>query len=637
MKRTVFIFSLLFLYLSGAQAEERPNILWLTSEDNSTRWIGCYGNTNATTPNIDRLAREGFQYMQAYANGPACAVSRATWITGMFAVSTGALHMRSAYAIPHDTIRYYPDFLRETGYFAANGPKCDYNIGGRSAFDCWDRKTSSETDVDWKQLKEKQPFFQVINFGKSHESQVKSHLDRLRHDPATVNLRAYHPDLPVIRKNYARYLDCMENADSGIGVALKGLKDAGLADNTIVVYCSDHGGVMPRSKRFLFEEALHSPLVVYIPERFKGLWPAPKTGTKIDRLVSFVDMPKTFLSITGSEVPNYMQGHIFLGSETEPEQKYHYSFRGRIGEVILNARALCDKQFLYIRNYQPFTPWMQKDHYMWEIPATKAWDDYVKTGKATEVQAGYFKASGQPEELYDMRKDPDSVNNLIENPEYSEVTQRLRRALYEQQVQSVDAALLPECEMIRLAVENKCTVFEVARNPAIYDTATVLDSADLALKRDPANGAQLIKMLDSPNLGVRYWGITGCLLLEIKGVSEKCLNDESLVIRALAAWLSVKTGEKERGYQVLKDLINTPSYASLFILNMVDWMDSDAKPLLTTLEDISHEPFNKYYGSWFAKGRVDEEIRVQNAILTQYGHKAPPLPPYGKWKTTKKK
>jgi len=637
MKRPVFIFQLLFASLLGVQAAERPNILWLTSEDNSTRWVGCYGNPRASTPNIDRLAKEGFQYMHAYANGPACAISRATWITGMFAVSTGALHMRSNYNIPHDKIRYYPDFLRDAGYFTANGPKTDYNIGGRSKFDCWDRRTYSEKDVDWKQLKEKQPFFQVVNFGQSHESQAKIHLDELRHDPSAVKLRAYHPDLPVICKNYARYLDCVENMDRTIGDVLKGLRDAGLADNTIVVYCSDHGGVMPRSKRFLFEEALHSPLIVYIPKQFKALWPAQTPGSKIDRMVSFVDMPKTFLSITGSKVPNYMQGHVFLGPQTEPEQKYNYAFRGRVGEVILNARALCDKEFLYIRNYQPFTPWMQKDNYMWGIPATKAWDDYVKSGKATEVEARYFKPSGQPEELYDMRKDPDSVNNLIENPEYSEVAQRLRRALREQQIQAVDTALLPECEMIRMAVEHQSTIFEVARDPALYDTATLLNAADLALAENPANAVQLTKMLDSSNLGLRYWGITGCLLLEVKGVAQKCLNDESQVIRALAAWLSVKTGETDRGYEVLKDLINTPSYASLFVLNVLDWMKDDVKPLLTTLEEMPHKPFPQYYGSWFAKGRVDEEIRMQHTILTGYGHKAPPLPSYGKWRKNKKK
>jgi hypothetical protein len=207
---------------------------------------------------------------------------------------------------------------------------------------------------------------------------------------------------------------------------------------------------------------------------------------------------------------------------------------------------------------------MQKDNYMWEIPATKAWDDYVKAGKATEVQSRYFKPSNQSEELYDMRKDPDSVNNLIENPEYSEVAQRLRGALHEQQVQSVDAALLPECEMIRLAVKHKSTIFEVARNPDLYDTAMLLNAADLALEKDTANIAQLVKMLDSSNLGLRYWGITGCLLLEVKGVAQKCLNDESQVIRALAAWLSVKTGEKDQGYDVLKDLIPRPMPVCLY-------------------------------------------------------------------------
>ena len=156
---------LFLIMVFGAYSADKPNILWLTCEDNNVNWIGCYGNPHADTPNIDKLASEGFQYMHAYANAPVCAPSRSTWITGIHAISMGTHSMRSRYDIPHDLIKYYPDLLKENGYYVSNDGKTDYNIGGRDDKAPWD-----SMKIDWKKLKSKQPFFQVLNSTKSHES-----------------------------------------------------------------------------------------------------------------------------------------------------------------------------------------------------------------------------------------------------------------------------------------------------------------------------------------------------------------------------------------------------------------------------------------------------------------------------------
>ena len=137
------------LLCADTSSLERPNILWLTSEDNSIDWVGCYGNSNAKTPNIDQLAADGFQYMHAYASAPVCAPSRSTWITGINAISMGTHPMRSRYNIPHDLIAYYPDLLRANGYTVGNDKKTDYNIGGRPDADCWDNPKK----VNWATLK----------------------------------------------------------------------------------------------------------------------------------------------------------------------------------------------------------------------------------------------------------------------------------------------------------------------------------------------------------------------------------------------------------------------------------------------------------------------------------------------------
>lgn len=204
------LFATLAAHASASEAaNERPNILWLTCEDSNVNWIGCYGSPEANTPNIDQLARDGFRYSHAYANAPVCAPSRSTWITGIHAISTGTHPMRSRYDIPHDQIRYYPDYLREAGYYVGNYNKTDYNIGGRPDQACWD----SSEKVDWDALKQKQPFFQVINSGQSHESRAQGSVENTKHDPVNTRLRAYHPDLPAIRKNYMPYVPWMQRLD----------------------------------------------------------------------------------------------------------------------------------------------------------------------------------------------------------------------------------------------------------------------------------------------------------------------------------------------------------------------------------------------------------------------------------------
>jgi len=594
----------------GTMAAERPNVLWLVSEDNSASWIGCYGNEISKTPNIDRLAARGFQYMNAFASAPVCAPSRSTWITGINALSMGTQHMRSGRTIP-ENILYYPDSLREAGYFTANFAKKDYNISGKRGFSCW----NEDKVLDWKTLKGNQPFFQVINTAKSHESQVKHHLDDLRQDPAEVALFAYHPDLPMIRKNYARYYDCIENMDTFMGEKLQELEDAGLAEDTIVIYSSDHGGVLPRGKRFLFENGLRSPLVIYIPEKFKSLWPTETPGTQIDRLVSFLDMPKTWISMLGGEPPETMQGHIFLGSNSEPEQEYHFAFRGRMDERIDNQRAICDKKFLYVRNYMPYVPWGQKLEYMWEIPMAQAWDDYNKAGKTTAVTGRFFTPKNS-DELYHMEKDPDSVNNLIDNPEYRQIVKKMRQQLNGWQEQIYDAGMLPEVEMIKRADENNMTIYEMVRNSKLYNLKAYLDLSDLALEKNPENLPTFGKALKSDDCGIRYWGIVGCFLVSDslltfhKNAVSKLLSDPSHEVRGMVAWTLLKIGyQKQVALKSLKKMLESDSYALLSILNILDWTGDDAQSLMPSVATIVSKDKNVQ--------------KMQRTLLEKFGQEIP--------------
>jgi arylsulfatase A-like enzyme len=332
--------------VAAAVAEDRPNVLWLTSEDNGISWVSCYGGTNCKTPAIDQLAAEGFRYTHCFDNAAVCAPTRSTWITGMYAISNGTQPMRSRNEIPHETIPYYPDLLREAGYHTSNSLKTDYNIGGRPDNDCWD-VMDRRVPYSWRERRPGQPFFAVVNTTSSHESRAHGDAKNTRNNPAKMQLASYHPDLPAIRRSYAKYADAVENMDHDIHMTLEALKADGLYDDTIIIYNSDHGGVMPRSKRFLYSSGVHCPLIIRIPEKYKHLWPAEQPGTTVDRLVSFVDMPKTWLSLAGARIPDTLQGTIFLGKGIEPEPKYHLSFRERADDRCDSVRMIRDNRYAY--------------------------------------------------------------------------------------------------------------------------------------------------------------------------------------------------------------------------------------------------------------------------------------------------
>ena len=355
----------------------RPNILWLTSEDNGISWVSCYGGQNCKTPAIDKLAEEGFRYTHCFDNAAVCAPTRSTWITGMYAISNGTQPMRSRNNIPHNIIAYYPDLLREAGYYCSNGGKTDYNIGGRPDQACWD-----SISTNWKDRKPGQPFFAIANYNSSHESRSHGSVENTRNDPAKMKLASYHPDLPDIRKTYAKYADAIERMDSEVKMTLDALKKSGLYEDTIIIYSSDHGGVMPRSKRFLYSSGTHCPLIIRIPEKWKHLWPAEKPGMTVDRIVSFVDMPKTWLSLAGvKNIPDTFQGTVFLGEDVEPEPEYHLGFRERADECLDNVRMIRDGRYAYYKNYMPYAPAGQHLTYLWKAAATPAWESTIRREK----------------------------------------------------------------------------------------------------------------------------------------------------------------------------------------------------------------------------------------------------------------
>lgn len=618
------ILALALLLLPGiSRAADRPNILWLVCEDSSVNWFHCYGNPEAKTPNIDALAKQGFRYLNVFSCAPVCATQRSSWITGINSISMGTHPMRSRYAIPHDQIKYYPDYLRKAGYYTANHTKTDYNIGGRADTDCWD---SNVADA-WNKRKPGQPFFQVINFNESHESKAQGDVTNTRHSPGEVTLTKYHPDEMPIRMNYAKYYDAVENMDTEVGKALQALEKAGLADDTIVIFNSDHGGVLPRSKRFLFDSGTHTPLIVRIPEKYKSLWPASKPGSTVDRLVSFIDFPKTWLSLTQSEIPAVMQGRIFMGPKVEPEPEFVFSFRERMDERFDNQRSVRNKRFVYIKNYMPYVPWGQHLDYLWKMVATQTWEDAYKNHRTDAVTGRFFELK-PVEELYDMQADPDNVVNLADRPEHRQTLDKLRAQLRQWQLDVHDSGLLPEAERDRRSTENHLTIYEMVRDPKLFNLPAYLDAADLALAKNPANVPALLKLLASKDSGLRYWGTVGLYVLgkpdaSVQKALESVLADPCGEVRAMAAWTLLQSGNPGKGQTVLAEMLKTHNRASLLALNVIDWAREDIKPYVNAMDSLQGDK------------PTDYEERMLSYLRESHGMK--PVEPADKGAKNKKK
>ena len=311
--------------LAASGSRDRPNILWLVSEDNAP-WIGAYGDRMARTPHLDALARKGIVYENAFSTAPVCAPSRFAILTGVHAQSNApAQHMRARAAFPA-ALSTYPDLLRRAGYHCTNNAKPDYNCDVDPAA-IW---VESSDRAHWRSRPAGAPFVTVFNTMTTHERFLFKPVPGAA-SPAEVRVPRYLPDTPAIRQDFASYHNLIERMDGEIGARLAELEADGLADDTIVFYYSDHGGILPRTKHYAYNEGFRAPLIVYLPPKWAHLAPAP-AGSRIKAPVSFVDLAPTLLSLAGVAKPATMQGRAFLGRPAVACNRIVFGARDRMDE-----------------------------------------------------------------------------------------------------------------------------------------------------------------------------------------------------------------------------------------------------------------------------------------------------------------
>jgi arylsulfatase A-like enzyme len=429
MKNPFVILIAIFCWISAplaTNAKDRPNIVWIFAEDTSP-WMGCYGyEANRTaTPNIDSIAAAGVQFNRAYVPAPVCSACRSAMMGGRNQIRFGAHEHRSSRApdaqiyLP-EGMKLLPQIMMQNGYTTYNHGKTDYNF-------VWDEKaTYSKLEMkgkadSWDVMEQHQPFFLQIQTKGGKNNTSKFPEDR-KTDPASVTVPADYPQNQLYREVVAEHCDSIRTDDDLIGEILAGLKDSSLAENTIIVYFSDHGANhLVRHKQMPTEGGLHVPFVVMGPESW-----VPKQGQRND-LVDMLDLSATTLAWAGIEIPDWYEGQDLFADDFEP-RKWVASAKDRLDHTIDRVRTIRTDQFRYTRNYKLDRVLLQPQ-YRDSQEYLKNLKELYASGELSEDLTRIYFGERPEEEFYDVVNDPAQVQNLINDPKYQKEVQLHRHLL----------------------------------------------------------------------------------------------------------------------------------------------------------------------------------------------------------------
>ncbi|MBC2653584.1 sulfatase family protein [Novosphingobium aerophilum] len=564
---------------------DRPNILWIVSEDNNP-FIGAYGDRQARTPNIDALAKRGVLYRNVYSPAPVCAPTRFAILTGAYAETCSpAQHMRANAHLPAE-LRTYPEHLHNAGYYCTNNPKTDYNCDVVPAR-IWDE---SSPTAHWRNRPNGKPFLSVFNLMTTHESSL-FRLAEGRERFRDVRIPAYLPPTAAIREDYASYYALMSAMDAQVGARLKELEDDGLAQDTIVFYYSDNGGVLPRSKRYCYDEGLRVAMVVYVPPKWRHLCPVPM-GSEVTAPVNLVDLAPTLLSLADIPTPKTMQGRAFLGRHAAAPATYSFGMRNRMDERYDMVRTVTDGRYRYIRNYMPHRIWGMRGDFEWNLKSYQSWETEHLAGRLNPDQSRFF--GPKPfEELYDLASDPDQLHNLVAAPAQRQRVAILRQALDRHMLAIVDNGFIPE--------GSPAEGYAASRDKSVYPLKAVMALAQAAARGDPRKLGLMTAALSHPNGVMRYWAATGLLTLKDRAhpaaaqLAKLAAGDPWASVRVVAAEALCHVGRAGHGVAVLATLSNAPGDIPprLMALNALDSLGDMARPAMPALATAAGDP-NEY-------------------------------------------
>jgi arylsulfatase A-like enzyme len=600
MKLYFFFTTALFLWSTYVFSQSKPNILWVTIEDTSPQFIGCYGNKNASTPVIDKLAEEGVRFTNAFSTGTVCSPSRTAIITGVKTYKTGTGNHRSKYPIP-EFIKGFTFYLQQLGYYTTNNVKTDYNVAGEKEFiqEAWNE---SSAKAGWWNRNPGQPFFAVFNYNESHQSRTMTEtynwylenvFRQLKPDEqigdSDFEMPPVFRDTAELRKQFARVFNSINLTDNKIGELLARLEKDNLKDSTIIFFYADHGEGMPRGKTNGINFGYRVPFVIWFPEMYKHLSPWGTAGMVTDELIDFTDLAPTLISLAGGEIPKHLEGRPYLGNKRKKLVDHLFLSSDRSDNGIDMVRTVTDGKYVYSRNFLPFINEARYIRYM-EIGNIKQQmrKDWAEN-KLNPLQSSLFEP--RPAEfLFDIENDLWETKNLATLLEYLPVLEKMRNLLKQEILQSRDVMFLPEYEFNQLSASE--TAYEFRLDKTKYPLEEIYEAASLAGFRGKATTKKQVELLGSPNNVVRYWAMLGLRSQnpeDVKPFSETILQsmeDEyppgAVTASAVAyEWFGSRAAEEKlKMFCVHKNL-----QVSLMAINYLLYIEN-REPFVETIREV---------------------------------------------------
>ena len=573
--------TLFFSILLAQPLQAKPvNIVWIVIEDASPH-IGCYGETAIKTPNMDQMAKKGIRCRHAFVTSPVCSPSRSAMVSGMYPMTLGAHNHRSqttggkgkggpayhkSYRVP---VKLIPELFRDAGYFVTNKEKTDYNfVAPGGLYD----------GSEWKKANVDQPIFAQFQLsgGKNRRAPARS-------DSAGVQLPPYYPDHPVIRQDWAKYLDSWVQTDKEVGKILAELDVAGRLDSTAVFLWTDHGVSHLRGKQFLYEEGVRIPLIVHLPR-------GQQAREVRDDIIEHIDIAATSLALAGIEIPDYVQGHDFLAVDHVPRD-HLFMGRDRCDETVDIIRGIRDERYKYIRNFMSHVPHAQPSQYKDGKNIVQTIRELHAQGELNELQSRPFASRRPPEELYDLDRDPHETMNLATGPDHRERLVAMRELTYGRMLKERDMGLVPEPILEDLGREAGTKYDAFLKTDRSEQTKRLID----VITAGEANDAKsLLEFAESEDASARYWAAVWLGVNKTKNAKaalKKLAADETPAVRVAAAQAMVKLGDGEQIKRLIHH-IDDPNYlVGMYALRAIEELGDAGKRYKSEISATQNSPY----------------------------------------------
>lgn len=584
-----------FFAIQESAAANRPNIVWILGEDASPH-LGCYGEKSIKTPHLDQLAAEGIRFENAFVTCPVCSPSRSAMVTGMYQTTLGVHNHRSqnrsgkggGYPMYFDSydlpVKSIPQLFREAGYHVTNGSGAASRKNGKTDYN-FVTQAPMYDGGDWRvALKRGKPFFAQIQL-KGGKNRNKRQSDV---DPAKIQLPPYYPDHPALRQDWAEYLKSWIDQDRQVGEIMESLKEAGVADNTVVFFLTDHGVSHARGKQFLYEEGIRVPLIVRFP---KGR----DAGKVRDDLALHIDLAASSLALAGIEIPKHAQGVDLFAKDYVSRQQI-FAGRDRCDETVEFMRCVRTKRYKYIRNFMSHLPHLQPNQYKDGKSFTKVIRQLHKAGELNALQSRLIDAPRPKEELYDLVNDPDETNNLANEPGQAAVLIKLRQSLTDWMIESRDLGIIPE-PLLEDFGQRSGNKYKILQSQLARET--VLDS----IRTIEAGERGDIIGLNDPSPTVRYWSASWAGINGTKSAVSnlrELLSDDWKPVRIAAALALCRLGvDRTTAIDQLAALVDSSNHITgMYAIRGIEWsgIRNETTRLAADQAAKSHYEFTRRIG-----------------------------------------